>query len=171
MNTKSVADRAGKVAAGAIMSFLFYLLLAQPLDRDELVLGLAVAMVCGLLTAAYPPFDLRRVLNPLRWLRGLVYLPVFVVKMVQANLQIAAIVLRPKLKIHPAILRGKTRVVSPRGKLLLTSSITLTPGTLAVDVRDEQVYVHCVTTELAADGDVEAEILAPYEKHIRGISE
>ena len=162
--------RVGKLAASFGMSFLFYLLLARPLNQAELVLGLAVALLSGLLMAAEPPFDLR-VLNPLRWLRALIYLPVFLGKMVQANLEIAAIVLRPTLKIRPAILRGQTGIASPEGKLLLTSSITLTPGTLSVDVREDHLYVHCVNTQLEEDEAVEAEILAPYEKHIRRMSE
>jgi multicomponent Na+:H+ antiporter subunit E len=168
MKTKPGTFKIGRLAAGAAMGFIFYLLLARPLNRAELGLGLAVALLSGLLLPA--PFD-PRVFNPLRWLRRLLYFPVFLVRMVQANLQIAAIVLRPRLQIRPAILRGRTRLESPEGKLLLTSSITLTPGTLSVDVRDGQVYIHCVSTDLTEDKEVEAEILAPYEKYIRGISE
>ena len=86
--------------------------------------------------------------------------------MVVANIKIMLIVLNPKLKIEPEFKKGKTELRSNYGKLLLTSSITLTPGTLSADLDGDEVIIHCVKTDKNA-----REIMAPFEKFIKRITE
>ena len=71
----------------------------------------------------------------------------------KSNLNLARIVLSPSLPLQPGIVKVRTRPKSRMGRLLLANSITLTPGTLTVEMLDEWLYIHWVTTE---SGDVEA---------------
>jgi multicomponent Na+:H+ antiporter subunit E len=87
-------------------------------------------------------------------------------EIIKANVRIAAIVLNPKLPISPVIKRGKTKLDSVHGKLLLSSSITLTPGTLTVDVNGDEFQIHCVREKKSAE-----EIMGPFEKYIKRITE
>ena len=82
--------------ATAFAGFIIYLLLALPLSTAELIMGGAVALLSAGLMIRLAPLQLK-MFNPLRIIRGLVYFPYFFYKMVQANLQIASVVLRPSL--------------------------------------------------------------------------
>ena len=154
--------------ATAAACFVIYLLISLPLSPGELPAGIGIAVLISILMSRYLPIN-GKLFNPLRILRAVIYLPVFIWKMVAANLQIAAVVIRPRLAVSPSIVKGKTGLATKGGKLILTSSITLTPGTLTVDVNEDDVFVHVVKKEKAEDP--EKDILKPFEKHIGGITE
>ena len=61
-----------------------------------------------------------------------------------ANLQVLKIVLSPNMKIRPGIIAFKTQCKTPLGITSLANSITLTPGTLSVDISkdDSTIFVH-----------------------------
>ena len=61
------------------------------------------------------------------------------VKIVFANLRVTRLLLDPKTDIDPRVLRIRTGVQSNMGRFLLANSITLTPGTITLDVRDDEV--------------------------------
>ncbi len=149
--------------ATAAAAMAIYILMAFPLDPGEAVLALLISLLSTILMIGFLPFDLR-LLNPVRVIKALIYLPFFFRKMIQANISIAAVVLQPKLPIKPAIIKEETALSSAEGRLILTSSITLTPGTLSVDIDDQNVFVHCVS-------GTGKKVLEPFEKRIRGISE
>jgi multicomponent Na+:H+ antiporter subunit E len=162
--------RAIRFLATTAAGWAIYLLLSMPVGAEELALGLVVAVLSAIVLISYLPFD-GRLFNPIRVLRALVYFPWFVWKMIEANLQMAAIVIAPVLKILPSIVRAGTELESPEGKLVLTSSVTLTPGTLSVDVLGDQVYVHRVTGDKITDEESREELVKPFEKFIKGVTE
>jgi multicomponent Na+:H+ antiporter subunit E len=148
-----------------VFSFLLYLILVNSGGRDELVIGLAVSLIAASILVKFIDLPIR-FLNPLRWVYLIAYLPFFIKEVIKANVRIALIVLNPKLPIRPEIKRGRTRLASPHGRLVLSSSITLTPGTLTVDMNDDELSIHCVSTDKSAE-----EILRPFEKYIERITE
>lgn len=159
-----------RFAATALISFVIYLLLTASVGLWEIVFGVGVASIAALLVAKFMPIH-AGALNPVRIAKALVYLPYFLWKMVVANVKLALVVVNPSLPIHPSIVKARTDLRSGEGKLFLTSSITLTPGTLTVDVDEQDIYVHCVT---AGEDEVEhpkETIFAPFEKKIRGVTE
>jgi multicomponent Na+:H+ antiporter subunit E len=158
-----------RFAATAAAAFVVYLLLAGSLGGAEIALGAGVAVLAAALTARALPFG-PALFDPLRVARTVAYLPVFVWKMIVANLEIAAIVVRPHLGVKPSLVKAATDLRSPEGLLLLTSSITLTPGTLSVDARDGELYVHWVVAEADDDETARRRILLPFERRIRGIA-
>jgi multicomponent K+:H+ antiporter subunit E len=104
-----------------------------------------------------------RVTNPLRLLR---LLADFVHALVVANLTVAWTVIRPKLDIQPAFIVIPLDLEDDFRITMLASMITLTPGTLSVDVAADRsaLYVHCLS---APDPDaVREEIKRVFEKGI-----
>jgi multicomponent Na+:H+ antiporter subunit E len=79
----------------------------------------------------------------------LIYIIILIGDIVVANLQVANIVLRKDMKIEPTIITVKSPVKSPPYKALFANSITLTPGTLTLDLVDDDIVVHCLTKEIA----------------------
>ena len=108
--------------------------------------------------------------RPLRraW-RILVLLLVFLRKVVLSALQVAGHVLQPSLSIRPAIIEYPLHVQTDREVTVLANMISLTPGTLSMDVAPDRsaIYVHAITVSTEDGRRVIDEIKGSLEKHIR----
>lgn len=67
-----------------------------------------------------------------------------------ANWQVVKVVLDPRLSIDPAMIRFQTRLDSSLGRTLLANSITLTPGTITVDIQGDDFIVHALVADESA---------------------
>lgn len=74
------------------------------------------------------------------------YVLSFTRELILANIQVLRIVLSPRIRIRPGILAYRTRCRTPFGVILLANSITLTPGTLSVDISEDSqtIFVHAL---------------------------
>lgn len=72
-------------------------------------------------------------------------------EIIKANFIVARTVLSPRLPISPNIVTIDARSLPAVGQATFANSITLTPGTLTVDLNLGQIEVHCLTREAAAD--------------------
>ena len=79
--------------------------------------------------------------------RLLVYLAWLAKEVVRSSLEVSRIVLDPRLPISPTVLDLDARALHPIDRAILGNSITLTPGTLALDVHRGVVKVHCLTRD------------------------
>ena len=94
-------------------------------------------------------------------LRVLRYLPWLLWQIAKSNIAVARIILDPKLPIQPRILRVPASQRTATGQVLYANSITLTPGTISLDVRDDTILVHALTDESAAgveSGDMDRRV-------------
>lgn len=151
------------------MMLLLWLLLTGSLRNDELAVGVLVAAVATLIAGPRLGIFVGLKFSPSALLPLLKYFGYFFVALVRANLDLARRVLSPRLPIRPAVVEVETALESDLGKLLLANSITLTPGTLSVDVKDHHIVVHWI--DCAPDADLAAatrEIAAGFEKHLQG---
>ncbi|MCB1757327.1 MAG: Na+/H+ antiporter subunit E [Gammaproteobacteria bacterium] len=73
------------------------------------------------------------------------------VEVVKSSLQVARVVLHPALPISPRIFEIKADTDHPADQVLLANSITLTPGTLTMDLHNGVIKVHSLTREGADD--------------------
>ena len=69
------------------------------------------------------------------------------VEIVKSSLEVVRLVLDPKLPISPTVVTIKAKPEDEVGQVILANSITLTPGTVTLDVFDDRLLVHCVTRE------------------------
>lgn len=79
------------------------------------------------------------------------YLWMMLVAIFKANIDVAKIVLQKEMPISPGIVKFKSEIKKDFDKVILANSITLTPGTLTVDMVDDVYIVHCLTRENAED--------------------
>lgn len=68
-------------------------------------------------------------------------------EVVKSSLDVARIVLTPSLPISPKVMTIKASSTHPVDQAILANSITLTPGTLALDVYKGEITVHALTTD------------------------
>ena len=82
-------------------------------------------------------------------------------EVIKSSMEVARVVLSPSLPIQPELVELKTREKTDSGKVLLGNSITLSPGTVTIDVHEDRLLVHCLTASSAAglrDAEVERRI-------------
>lgn len=99
------------------------------------------------------------------------YLSLFVRELVKSNLDVARRVVSPQLQINPGIVEIKTKLKHPTYRLILANSITLTPGTLTVEMIDDSLFIHWIDV---TGKDVESatrEISAKFESYLMQLSE
>lgn len=145
---------------------VFWLLLNGSLAPDVLVVGIAVSLIIALLLRGGTSFLSGFNATPRAVGAAVVYLLYFLKELVKANLKLAAIVLSPSLPVRPGIVKVRTRLKSPMGRLLLANSITLTPGTLTVELDGEWLYIHWVTVESTDIEAATADIVAGFERYL-----
>ncbi|MCP5102767.1 MAG: cation:proton antiporter [bacterium] len=103
----------------------------------------------------------------LRYGRVLFYIPWLIWQIVVASLQVAALVLNPKMRLDPSLLRFKTKLPNMSAQVILGNSITLTPGTITVRIQDDEFLVHSIMDASATgiiDGSLPGEVAKLYEK-------
>ena len=86
----------------------------------------------------------------LRWVG---YGPWLLWEIAKANWDVARIILKPSLPIKPRLMRIRASQKTDLAKVIYANSITLTPGTITLDVRDDKFLVHALSDEAAADLD------------------
>ena len=151
------------------MVVLLWLLLAGSLRGDEVIAALVVGVIVTALATPRLSIMAGVRLSPLAPVFLAKYLGVFIMALIRANLDVARRVLTPALPIRPAVVQVQTGLKSPLGRLLLANSITLTPGTLSVDVQDDRLLVHWIDCAPGTDIDSATRAIAEsFECHIRG---
>jgi multicomponent Na+:H+ antiporter subunit E len=116
-------------------------------SREELIVGAVFAVIAGaLLRKRFIGKDLR-MLNPRRWVTFLAYLFPFFFAMAKANVDVAYRVITGR--INPAIVKINPKLEKDLSLTFLANSITLTPGTLSVDVdqKTNELYVHWINVD------------------------
>lgn len=143
--------------------FSFWVLLSGFFDFMHLFLG----VICSLLVA-YISHDLlvgeaEIRTSSKRVLRFLAYLPWLLYQILLANIDVAYRTLHPKMPIEPGIIRFKTNLKTEMALTTLANSITLTPGTVTIDVREGEYFVHAIAKE-PAEGLLAGEMQARVKK-------
>jgi multicomponent Na+:H+ antiporter subunit E len=91
------------------------------------------------------------------------YWPWLLVEIAKSNLDVAKIVLKPTIKIDPVMIRVKASQSTAIGKTIYGNSITLTPGTVTVDVEDDVFLVHALTpagADSVREGEMDRRVAA-----------
>lgn len=84
-------------------------------------------------------------------LRILGYWLWLIVQIIWANVDVARRVLSPSLRISPRMLRVRAMQRTELGRVIYANSITLTPGTVSVELEGTEILVHALSAEAADD--------------------
>jgi multicomponent Na+:H+ antiporter subunit E len=110
----------------------------------------------GLLSCGLTVFLARRIgffkenyFSPGRLMRLLPFWGWLGKELVKSNLQVARIVLSPRLPISPTVVKIRAAAQDPLGQAILGNAITLTPGTVTLDDHEGELLVHCLVKETA----------------------
>ncbi len=172
MRTNPREATSGEFAPGLflfVLLFAFWLLLTGSLAPAELIAGFLVALMVTLISRPHLTIFNGLRLTPSAIRPFMAYLGVFLLALVRANLDVARRVLSPSLPLRPALVEVRTSLKSPLGRLILANSITLTPGTLTVDVGDDSLLIHWIDAppDVDIEGATEA-ITQQFERYLKG---
>ena len=140
-------------------------------DTDHLLVGIPVAAIVGLLMGDLVFQRSHLVWHPRRYLYFLFhYVPVFLWEVLKANIDVAYRAVHPQLLINPGIVKVKISLKSDIACTLLANSITLTPGTMSIDIDQEKsvLYVHWIDVRAAHDIEKATQIIVERFESILG---
>lgn len=161
------------------LSFVFWIMLIWPVtapDGRVLVGDIAVGVLVALFVALVMHNIIRvkfiRLLNPRSWFWAFAYLFVLGYYVIKGGIDVSYRVLHPRMPIKPGIVKIRSVLETDTGRTALANCITLTPGTLTIDVTDDGVfYIHWLYV-LSLDEEEAAEhVLRRFEWFIQRIFE
>lgn len=152
-NPEWFGDNVIPILITSLFAFILYLFLTSGSGTDimgmwsygETVAGIIVAGITGLISGRFFCRSKNyRMANPLRWIMLVIYIIPFFIEMARANLDVASRVITGN--IRPGIVRISPGLKSNLGITLLANSITLTPGTLTVDIDEKSgdLFIHMI---------------------------
>lgn len=154
----------------------FWLLLSWQFNLYHIVFGLvSVIIVVALNHKVFriqffkgdvPEWERIRPIGLLR------YLPWLMLEIVLASLQVAYVVIHPKMPIKPLLLRFKAKLPNIGATVVLANSITLTPGTITIEVKDGEFLVHALLDESIGrlvDGTMQTKVAKIFRKSVSHI--
>lgn len=136
--------------------FLFWVVLSGKFDAAHLGAGAVTAAVlavaAGRLLQLSPAIGAAddTVFAAVRWTRVARYLVWLAWEVVISAVQVAWVVLQPRMPIAPRLLRFRANLPHTLARLTLANSITLTPGTVTLEVDSDEFVVHALTPGSAA---------------------
>lgn len=148
-----------------------WLLLTWRLDPQDIFVGMGFSLVLAAALGRIYPAVPERLFHPRRWLWFFAYVPYFIYMCIKANLDVAYRVLHPHVPIRPGIVRVTTILRTDLAKTFLANSITLTPGTMTVDIDGQDYYIHWINVH-GEDAREHTEIIVRrFERMIKEIFE
>lgn len=166
------------IISTSILAFVFWILFVLQdinlvkMDLQELIAGLVVSIIIGYFTS---PLFIKEdgfwIFKKGRIFKLIAYIPFYLVELVKANIDVAKRAFTKKIK--PGIVKIPTELESDYGLAMLSNSITLTPGTITLDVYEEDeknyLYIHWIDVATEEEDKAGEIIKGSFEKRIRGI--
>lgn len=136
-----------------VFSFVIWLLLSGHYTLEH-----TLVLATGVLSCGFVVYLAGRLSivdeegHPIHLVWGLVfYIPWLLWAIVKANIDVAKRILNPRLPIAPRIVRVNGTQKTDLCRVIFANSITLTPGTVSLDLDEEDILVHALTEEAADD--------------------
>lgn len=154
-----------------IFLFVVWLLLTLKVTIINIIVGVVAALIVTLFFSKYSLKVKGRIFHIHRYFWALVYLFIFLWECLKANMDVAYRVLHPGLPVKPGIVKAKTNLTTDIGKIFLANSITMTPGTITVDIIDDYFYVHWIYVRSKDPEIYTHTIMGRFEKYLKRIFE
>lgn len=132
--------------SSALVLFVFWLLLSGYFTLFLVTIGALTAVGVVALGHRMEVIDHEGHPIHLSW-RVLGYWPWLMKEIARSAWEVSRIIVNPRLPISPTLVRVKTSQQTTVGVVTYANSITLTPGTISVDVKRGEILVHALTRE------------------------
>jgi multicomponent Na+:H+ antiporter subunit E len=162
-----------------VILFVFWLILVwpvSPFDGQLLIGDIAVGVLVSAFAALVMHEIIRvrfiRLVNPRSWFWLITFMFVFSYYVIKGGLDVGYRVLHPRMPIRPGIVKIRSVLKTDTGKSALATCITLTPGTLTIEVTDDGIfYIHWLNVLSLDDEEAAKHVLRRFEWFIQRIFE
>lgn len=155
-----------RVVFWSVFLFVIWVALTMSLNIQELTTGMLVSVIIAILYTKNYEGDKTFRIRPIPYIK---YLIVFIRELILANIDVAKRVIDPKLPINPGIVAIKTDLKQDYKKLILANSITLTPGTITMDVRGDTLFIHWIDVTTTDTKEALEEIAGDFERTLKDL--
>lgn len=165
------------VASTFVVCFAFWILLTWSLDGQELLAGGIVSLAVALFSARFFIHEKAAwFFNPVKLINGIVFwLFIFPVELVKANVDMAKRCFTGSKNVNPGIVKVPVDLKSIYGQAALANAITLTPGTITMEITEEDgqtyYYVHWIDAKFPGGQEAGEAIKGRLERGLRRIWE
>ena len=147
----------------ALIMFSFWIFLSGKFSFILLLSGIISSLLVSYMSNDLLIGNGDMKLGFIRTIRFIRFLPWLLWQIVLANIDLALRTLHPKMPINPMLINFKNNLKTDLGMVILANSITLTPGTVTIDVNENEFLVH-VISEKAAQSLISGEMQARVKK-------
>lgn len=130
--------------------FALWLVFNGKVTLEIVLFGVALSVAVYLFCWKFLEYSPKRELLALRLLpQGIGYFFVLVWEVIKANWCTISLIVSPKYEVEPLLVTFRTPLKTDLARTVLANSITLTPGTITVELAEEEFKVHCLDKEMA----------------------
>ena len=149
-----------------IVLMIAWVLLNWTLDPVNLAIGVGISLFLSFVFCSKCELFTSINLTPKALIYTFMYIFVFVIELIKANIDVTRRVLSPSLPINPGIVKVKTKLKSKMARLILADSITLTPGTFTLQVEEDTFYIHWINVEHDNVEQATEDLVRKFEKYL-----
>ncbi len=124
-----------------VLLFLLWITLNGKINLEIAIIGIIISVAIKLFSRSFLEEDSSRV-SIKNLFKGVIYLGVLLVEIVKSSIQVVKFTIAKDIEIQPQIKFFKVPLKSDFAKMMLANSITLTPGTITVNIEDDIFCVH-----------------------------
>ena len=145
-----------------ILLFLVWIGLTNSLNIQELIVGAIVSFIIAKFFTPNREFNIKDLA-----VKYIKFIPIFLKNLIESNIAVAKIVLNPKLPINTGIVKLKTDLTNEHDKLILANAITLTPGTITVELRDSELFIHVLNLDTSDRASLQNSVIGALERGLK----
>ena len=164
MKSLTLSEKLSRFFINWLFLMIVWVAFTTSFATQEIITGLFVSGLISLFSIPLFTCCTIKILSPKRIYYMIVYLLVFVRELIKSNMDVARRVLTPSLPINPGIVKFKSKLPTEYSKMVLANSITLTPGTLSIDIIDDTFYIHWIDVKTTDPEKAFTEIAETFEK-------
>ncbi|MCD4772732.1 MAG: Na+/H+ antiporter subunit E [Bacteroidales bacterium] len=152
-----------------IILMVTWLLLNGNLEIITIISGIIISVLLAYIFCKKCDVFSNIKFTPKAFFYFIIYFFIFIVELIKSNFDVARRVLTPSLPIKPGIVEVKTKLKSKIGRIILANSITLTPGTLTIEMKEDRLYIHWIDVRNDDINEATKQIVQKFEKYLEVI--
>jgi len=152
--------------ANTLALFSVWLVLSGRYDLFHVITGFMVACGIAWLNTGFP----HSAFHQFPWVRAVLYVPWLFLRIVQSSLHLTKLILSRTLPIKPKLISYRSHLHHQGAIVMLGNSVTLTPGTITVEVNGNHLMVHAIDDAAGEDltsGHMEKKIAGVFQEETK----
>ena len=157
------------ISISFVILMVTWLLLNGNLEMITIISGILISVLLAFIFCNKCDVFSDIKFSPKAFFYFIIYFFVFIVELIKSNFDVARRVLTPSLPINPGIVEVKTKLKSKIGRIILANSITLTPGTLTIEIKEDRLFIHWIDVRSDDINEATKKIVQKFEKYLEVI--